>query len=169
MTEERIRELEEELYLLYSSRKHSTPSILECLEEVVDKLLTLKQLLQNDSLSSANNPGLIFLNFLQDVLGNPQQIRIRDSRVIIKDIHLAKLCSDFAELLIEFKRSQKMDHFHDNPLIEQIRQYRDKIHRRNSYTHAEVERFYLLLQEDFPDRKSQGIIARFLGWFGTYL
>lgn len=64
--------------------------------------MLLKNLLIEDTLSEPRNPALIFLDFLQDVLGNPQQLRIKDSRTIINDEQLSCICKEMAELLVDF-------------------------------------------------------------------
>lgn len=163
--EKRIKELEEELYILYSSRKHSSPTIETLLDEVIDKLILLKSLLLEDSLSNSHNPALIFLGWLQDVLGNPAQIRIKDSRVIFNSPELAKICENFAKLLVEFKRTKKIHSFHENDLIGLIRDYREKENRRHSFSALEQEAFYFLLQEELPGKKDQEAILKFLRWY----
>lgn len=164
MIDKEIERLESELRLLYSFKiKSSTPSIFVLVDEVIDKLILLKNLLLEDNLSERENPSLVFLDFLQDVLGNPQQIQIKDSRRIIKDEHLSDLLNEVIHLLINFKRADR--HLHDNDLVTLLRDYRQKLERRNSYSHAQIEKFLFFLQEEVPSKKEQRTLLKFLRWY----
>ena len=166
INKERIEELEEEIYLLTSNFKSSTPTIFVLVDEIIDKLILLKNLLLDDTLSEARNPVLIFLNFVQDILGNPQQVTIKDSRRIIKDEELSDLVKEMIILLIEFKRSDR--HLHDNDLVTQIKNYSHKLKRRNSYTHAQIESFLNFLQNDCGGYKDRQAVLRFLKWYNHH-
>jgi hypothetical protein len=162
--EKRIQELEEELFLLYSSSKRkSTPSIVELIDKVVDDLILLKNLLLEDNLEEAKNPALIFLEHLQDVLGNPQQIKIKDSRTIIYDPQLAKICQDFALVLVNFKRTFRQP-LNETDFESYLRTYLNKEMRRTQFARKEQEAFYFLLQEEFPGKNDRRILLKFLQW-----
>jgi hypothetical protein len=162
--EKRIQELEEELFLLYSSSKRkSTPSIVELIDKVVDDLILLKNLLLEDNLEEAKNPALIFLEHLQDVLGNPQQIKIKDSRTIIYDPQLAKICQDFALVLVNFKRTFRQP-LNETDFESYLRTYLNKEMRRTQFPRKKQEAFYFLLQEEFPGKNDRRILLKFLQW-----
>lgn len=162
--EERIRMLEEELYILYSSKNKSNPTILGLIDEIIDKMLLLKSLLLDDTLEERRNPSLIFLEHLQNVLGNPQSIRIVDSRKSIYDPALAKFVLTFAKVLVNFKRTLSLPERFAQEFESETQIYLEKEMRRNKFSHDDQQAFYFLLQEEFPDKNSQYTLLHFLKW-----
>lgn len=167
----KISEKELELKELIQQLKSgtSTPPLMTLLDDLIEKLMQVSICLRDGTLSEENNPMLIFSERdFPTLKGFPVSFKIRDSRKVILDPQLAKVCKHLAKTLVIFKRQQSLS-FLDSDFVIETKRFLNKTKKRAAWSHDEVLKFLFLIQEEFPSKKAKGIILRFLSWMNSFL